>query len=447
MKIVIAGAGDVGYHLAKLLAFESHSAVLIDTQKDRLQHVSEHLDVSTLLGDTTSYEVLKEAGVAKSQLFIAATSNEAGNITACIIAKFLGADRTIARITKAEYLKEENRQHFKELGIDELISPEFLASQEIERLLDKIGLTDTFEFENGLLSLVGVTINADSLLLNRTSQETAYLNPQSDFLTVAITRKNETLIPRGSSKFALNDHVYFISKPVGLERITRFDTNNDKEIRKVIVLGASKLGVRIAESLHKKYKVKLIEVDKDRCLEVADQLDSDILIIHGDANDVDLLKEEGIEDTDAFIAVTGNSETNIISCLVAKKSNVAKTIALVKNVDYFAISQEIGVDSMINKKLLAADFIFRYVRQGEVLAVNSLPGVDAEVLEFEIKHHCKMLKAPLQELGFPKEAIVAGVVRDNEGMIVLGTYQFKLNDRVVVFCKPEAIHEVESFFR
>lgn len=446
MRIIIAGAGDLGFHLSKLLAYEEQDIVLIDQNVDVLDYAANHLDVSTIKGSSTSIKTLEEANVTKSDLLIAVTSNEETNITTCIIGKSLGVKRTVARISNIEFLHQREKLNLRDIGIDEIISPESLAAKEIKRLLKESAMTDTFEFEKGTLSLVGITVDENSELLNKTLTETAYLNPDHNFTTVAILRDNHTIIPHGENRFALNDHAYFIAEPDGIDRVMDLAGKKRIEIKNIMILGGSRVGINTAKQLSKKYNIKLIEQDKEKCFQLADEL-TDTMIINGDGRDLDLLKEEGIDLMDAFIAVTGNSETNIITSLVAKDSGVKKTIAMVENMDYIHLSQSIGVDTLINKKLIAANFIFRYIRKGQVLNLTSIHGVDAEILEFEVPDNSKIIDEELRNLNFPRTAIVGGVIRKNKGYTARGNFTFEPRDRVVVLSKQECIHSVENFFK
>lgn len=446
MRIIIAGAGDVGFHLAKLLAYEEHEIVLIDRDAERLQSVANSLDVATTRGNSTSYQVLEEANISKADLLISVTSSEETNIATSIIGKHLGAKKTIARIQNVEYLFNKEKLDLKDLGIDEIISPESLAAKEIKRLLKEAAFTDSFEFDNGKLTLIGVIIDEESTLKNKTLFEAAHLNPNNNFITVAILRDNETIIPHGENRFIVGDHAYFIAQPEGVDQVLRLSGKPRIGIKNIMVLGGSKVGYHTAKRLSRKFNVKLIEKDKDKAFELADEL-KNVMVINGDGRDVELLQEEGIEDMDAFIAVTGNSETNIMSSLVAKKHKVKKTISLVENMDYIHLSQEIGVDTMINKKLIAANFIFRYIRQGNVISLTSIHGVDAEILEFIVKAGSKITQGAIKALEFPKNAIIGGVVRNGVGQTAMGDFQLSPKDRVVVLCRPECIHRVEEFFK
>lgn len=446
MRIIIAGAGDVGFHLAKLLAFEKQDIILIDKDADALSQAGSSLDVGTIKGSSTSYQVLEEADVMNADLLIAVTSSEETNLTTAMIGKHLGAKKTIARIENVEFLLSKDKLDLKELGIDEIISPESLAAKEIKRLLKEVALTDTFDFDQGRLSLVGVTIDEHSQLRNKTMIEAARLNPDQNFVTVAILRRNSTIIPHGENKFLEGDHAYFVAQPDGVDRVLALSGKRKQEIKNIMILGGSKVGFHAAKRLSRKYNVKLIERDKEKCFELADQL-KNVMVICGDGRDLELLEEEGIEEMDAFIAVTGNSETNIISCLVAKNKHVKKTISLVENIDYIHISQNIGVDTMINKKLIAANFIFRYIRQGEVISLTSIHGVEAEILEFIVKAGSKITEKEIKALDFPKGAIIGGVVRNGVGHTTMGDFQFRPKDRAVVLCRPECIRAVEQFFK
>lgn len=446
MNVIIAGAGDVGFHLAKLLAKEDHEIILIDKNNDRLVQASKHLDVITIKGSSTSFAILEQAEVDTADLFIAVTQSEETNISTAIIAKHLGAKKTIARVQNMEFLFRKDKLNLYDLGIDEIISPESLAAREIKRLLREVAITDSFDFDNGKLSLIGVNICDNSTFAGKSLVEASRLQNTHTFNTVAILSDNTTIIPHGHTNYKAGDHAYFVALPEGVERILNMASVEKRhELKHVMVLGGSKVGIHAARRLSRKYSVKLIERNKEKCFQLADELPN-VMVINGDCRDVDLLEEEGIADIDAFIAVTGNSETNIISCLVAKDNNVKKTIALVENVDYIQLSQNIGVDTMINKKLIAANFIFRYIRKGEVVHLTTIHGVDAEVLEFIVKEDSKITADILRNVGLPESVVIGGVIRRGEAIIPTGDFQFRPKDRAVVLCKPESIQQVEEHF-
>lgn len=448
MKIIIAGAGEVGFHLAKLLSYESQDITLIDTNTESLTYAENHLDIKGVKGDATSISILQKANVNTADLIISVTGYEAANITICVLANELGAKQSIARISNTEYISNKGLIGFKKFGIDELISPELLAANEISLLLNQSAFTETYQFEGGALIMVGTTLTENATFVGKSVQDAAKLVPDLTFMPLAIQRESTsfTIIPRGNTLFREGDLVYFITTPEGVEPLRKSIGKEKEKIKDVMILGGSKIGFNTATDLcERKFNIKLIERLEDRAFDLADNLPK-ALVIKGDGRNVELLEEENLHDMDAFIAVTGNSETNIISCLVAKSKGVKKTIALVENIDYFQLSHSIGVDTLINKKLLAANSIFRYIRRGEVLAMTKLTNMNAELLEFQVKEKTRVVNSKIKDIDFPRNATVAGVVRDAKGIIPLGDFVIKPNDKVVICCLPKAIAQIEKLF-
>jgi len=449
MKIIIAGAGEVGFHLAKLLSYESQEITLIDTKKDSLTYAGEHLDIKTIKGDATSIQVLRDARIDTAELFIAVTSSESINITASVLAKQLGAKRTIARISNTEFIDNKETVNFSKFGIDELISPESLAASEIQLLLNQYGFNDTYEFENGALTMLGLRLSRTATFVGKSVKEAAELYSELHFIPIAIQRYGTqyTIIPRGDTQFKEGDKVVFMTSRGGDAELFELSGKVKIDIKNVMILGGSKIGQKTAKDLcASKFKVKLVESRKHIAEDLADDLPN-ALVICGDGRNVEILDEEHISDMDAFISVTGNSETNIMSCLLAKSKGVKKTIALVENMDYYQLSHSIGVDTLINKKLLAANNIFRYIRKGEVVAMTKLTNMNAELLEFVVKPNSKITGKYIKDLDFPRSAIFGGVMRNDEGVIPLGSFRIEAGDRVVVCCLPRSISEVEAFFQ
>ncbi len=447
MKIIIAGAGDVGFHLAKLLSKESQDTYVIDPSAAKLKYIDDHLDVITLKGDATSIQTLREVQIETADLILAVTESQNTNLTVAALSKKLGVKKTIARIQNTEFLstKEIN---FAEVGIDYMISPEYLASKEIELLLNESIFNDKIEFEKGIFNILGAKLTSNSPLLDRTVQEAKENFSTIDFITIALKRENEseTIIPRGNTVFKENDQVYFSVPKNHVGKIYTLIGKEKVGIKDVMILGGSKIGEKAAASLcSNNFNVKLIESKREKAFELADTL-SDTLIIQGDGRNVDLLEEESISNMDAFVAVTGNSETNIMSCLVAKSKGVEKTIALVENMDYINISQTIGIDTLINKKLLAASAIFKHVRKGKVLALANLHNVDAEVLEFFVRRNTKITEKPIKDIKLTEKAVFGGVIRNGKALMTFGNFQIEAGDKAIVFCLPEAIGEVEKLF-
>lgn len=448
MKIIIAGAGEVGFHLAKLLSYESQDITLIDSDKESLSYADNHLDIRALKGDATSISVLEDARVSDSDLLIAVTSSETTNMTLCMLAKQLGSKRTIARISNTEFIENKEIIRFKDLGIDELISPEELAASEIQSLINQSAFNDTYEFEGGTLTMVGICLPNGALFVGKNVKDAAATFPEVHFMPIAIKRAGTqfTIIPRGDTVFQAEDQVYFITSKEGVEELYKMTGTVKKDIKNVMILGGSKVGQKTARDLcSRKFNVKLIEKDKQKATELSEQLPN-ALVINGDGRNVALLEEESLSAMDAFIAVTGNSETNIMSCLVAKSKEIKKTIALVENMDYFQLSHSIGIDTLINKKLLAANNIFRYIRKGEVVAMTRLNNLNAEILEFIVKPKSAVNGKYIKDIDFPRLATIGGVIRDGEGMIVLGGFKISQGDRVVVCCLPSAIPKIEKLF-
>ncbi|HPQ21465.1 MAG TPA: Trk system potassium transporter TrkA [Saprospiraceae bacterium] len=445
MRIVIAGAGDIGFHLAKLLSTQQQDIVLIDMNQDVLDHAHSKLDVITIKGDCSSLSVLEKAQVSRANLFLAVTTFENNNIVACILAKKLGAGQTIARVGNQEFYDEDQKITFRELGVDKIISPTILAAQEVERLVAMSQLTDNFAFEGGKLSVIGVNMDEDSPFVYKTLKEINEKFPDIESRAIAILRGEETILPRSNTRLLKNDHVYFIAKENSVSKIVNLISTRLRKIKNVMIIGGTDLGRRVATLLENKYKVTIIEKDKENCKALVEELENS-LIIKGDPSNIEMLKEEGLESMDAFIALTPNSETNIITSLMAEQSGVSKTIALVDNTMYTHISQNIGVDTLINKKLIAANNIFRFVRKGQIEAITSLHGVDAEIIEFIIHKNNQLTKHVLRDLKFPKNALIAGVIRGEESLLPTGDFQLKVDDRVIVFALTESIYKLEEMF-
>ena len=447
MKIIIAGAGDVGFHLAKLLSYESQDTYIIDFDGEKLEYLNSHLDIITKKGDATSIKLLKEIGVDSADLLIAVTDSQNTNFTISVIGKSLGAKKTIARIDNSEFLNE-CEVDFKKFGLDFMISPQELAANEIKMLLDQSSFNDTVAFESGVFNVMGTLLTHNSPIIDLTVKEASHSFPSIDFTTIAIKRQgvSQTIIPRGDTRYELEDQVYFCVPNYSMKDLYPILGKKQFNIKNVMILGGSSIGQKTARNLCKNnFKVKLIEINREKAGLLAEEL-SDTLVISGDGRDLELLEEENIRETDAFIAVTGNSETNIMSCLVAKSKGVKKTIALVENMDYIDISQTIGIESLINKKLIAASNIFRHIRKGEILALANLHNIDAEVFEFEVKQGAKVTEHPIKYLRFPREAVFGGVIRNKKAMMATGDMQIQTGDKVIVFCLPEAIHTVERLF-
>jgi trk system potassium uptake protein len=445
MKIIIAGAGEVGSYLAHMLANEAQDTYLIDNNKKRLDKAKQHNDILGLEGDAKNTKTLIEAGVASCDLLIAATSSEETNLLICILGKKLGAKKTISRISNFEEIGGNMRTLYKEIGVDHVISPVEIAAKEIKQLIKHEAFLDNYDFEGGKLSVFSIQLTKESPMVGNCVLDSKYFNNNLSFKPVSILRKGETLMVQARTEFILDDIVYFISTPKGYEEIPLICGQKDFDIKDVMILGASRIGVLTAEKLEKKYNVTLIEQDEEKANKIALKL-KNTLVIHGDGTDVSLLEEQNIQDMDAFIAVTGDSETNIISSLVAKSHGVRKTISGVENIDYIKLSHNIGIDTLINKKVIAANDILKYIRKGEVNAIATL-NLDAEVIEFTVKAGSKITHKPLKDLRLPKMVNIAGIVRENKGFVPFGEFQLAEGDKAIIFTNDESIHQIETFFQ
>ncbi len=445
MKIIIAGDGEVGFHLAKLLSSENHSITIIDPQTDFIKLVENENNILAITGDPTSIEILKENNVKRSDLFVSVVHEEKTNILSASLAKQLGAKKTIARITKPEYLEEENQDYFKNMGIDHMVCPERLAADEIVALLNESGATEIFDFSQGQLSLVLIKIPEKSEFAHKKIEDINLLQPELIFRIVAIHRKSQTIIPKSSDVIIPNDFVYAVVKKPDIDEFLKHAGIEKYPIHNVMIIGGGRIGQKTAMRIEQKMNVKLIEIDKFRGRRLTNIL-QDTLIIHGDGRDIQLLQQEDIFQMDAFISVTANSETNILNCLIAKRLGVKRVIALIDNIDFIDLAQNIGIDITINKKLITAGHIAQYTMDAKVVSVKCLYGVDAEVLEFQAMHKSKATKRTIRDLGLPDGSIIGGVVRNKTGHIATGDFQIEPDDHVVVFALPEAYQKVQKYF-
>lgn len=445
MNIIIAGDGEVGFYLAEALVNSKHNITIVDPHEELLKMVDSHADLMTLVGESNSVANLKKANVAKADLVISVLHSEEINILTAILAKKLGAKYTIARVNTLQNLTPENKKIYNELGIDELISPEDIAGHEVVKLLQKPAATEIFELGEGKLQVLQIRINENAAVLKKSLNDIAKEYENLDFRAVAIHRGDNTFIPRGDSVFLPNDYVYVITKPEGMDKLMELGGMQDMEINNIMLIGGGRVGKVIAKQLEEEMNIKLFEISHERSLKLIDLLD-ETLIINGDARDINLLEDEGIEGIDAFIAVTNSSETNIITCLHAKKFGVKKTIALVENLDYIEISQNIGIDTIINKKLIAASYMIKHSMGDEVSSLKCLSGISSDIVEFIARKDSSVTKKPIKRLNMPEGSLIGGIVRDGVAFIATGDFQIIENDKVVVFALPGLTHKIDKMF-
>ncbi|MDD5870158.1 MAG: Trk system potassium transporter TrkA [Bacteroidales bacterium] len=444
MKIIIAGAGEVGTHLAKLLSKEGQDVILIDSDENKLHVVDSNYNLMTQTGSPTAFKTLKTANVKDTDLYIAVTPFETRNIVSCSMAKGLGARKTVARIDNYEFLKPDYIPFFKGIGVDELIYPEYFASAEMVSAIRNTWARNWFELYDGELILIGVKLRSNAQIINIQLKELALKS--HNFHISAIRRKHETIIPRGDDHLEIGDIAYFTTKKEFVSQIIELCGKTVTNVKRVMILGGSRIGVQLAHMLGDSYKIKIIELDSKKSFKLAERVPENTTIINGDGRDIELLQEEGIADYDAFIALTDSSETNILACLTAKEFGVSKTIAEVENIQFIPEAENLNIGTIINKKLLATSKIFQILLDFDSSNAKCLALTDAEVAELVVKPGSKVTKAPVKDLKLAKGMTIAGLIRDGKGMLVSGNTQIEAGDHVLIFCLSGAIHKVEKFF-
>ena len=445
MKIIIAGAGDVGCHLARMLSGDNHEITVIESDRKLLEDVSAVADLLTVEGDCTSFATLRKAIVRKADLFIAVNHEEERNIISAILAKQMGAKKSIARIDHNEYLEPNNKEVFINLGIDYLFYPEKIAARQVIKLLGHTATTEYVDFSNGKLSLVVFRLDPASELVGHTLLSFTEKQQPLSYRTVAITRDGRTIIPHGNDTYMEGDMVYIITKEDSVKEVMAFSGQSNIDINNLMILGGSQIGQRIALELQDKVNIKLVEYIADKAYKLAETLDS-TLIINEDGRNIEAMMEEGLSNMDAFVAVTGRSETNILAAMLAKRMGVKKVIAEVENLNYIKLAESIGIDTIINKKLISASNIFRFTLSTDVQAIKCLTGSEAEVLEFIVKPNSPATKAKVKDMDFPTEAIIGGIVRGDKVFIAVGNTEIQAYDRVVVFAMPNTIAKIGKYF-
>lgn len=443
MRIVIAGAGEVGSHLAKLLSREEQDIVVVDDDPSKLATLDANYNLMTCQGSTVSFSTLRDAGVREADLFIAVTPFEDRNVTACSIARYLGARQTVARIDNYEFMMARNRDFFTQVGINDIIYPEYLAALEIKTALKREWARNWFELSNGEIILVGVKVREGASIIGMKLRELT-MNRHHIHVS-AIKRGRDTIIPGGDDEIRCNDIIYFTTTREHVDDVRELCNKKVQKIRRVMIMGGSRIAVRLAAMAGNEWKIKIIETNPDRCRRLP-ELCPNCEIIHADGRDNDTLIEEGIYETDAFIALTDSSENNILGCLTAKEFGVGKTIAEVENIQLIYQAEGLNIGTIINKKLLASSKIFQILIDADSDSSKFLSLADAEVAEFEVKPGSRITGTPVKNLKISRDITLGGLVRRGKGMLVNGNTIFEPGDRVVVFCLSGLIHKVEKLF-
>jgi trk system potassium uptake protein len=448
LKILIAGAGEVGFELSKVLSEEHHDVTVLDERQSCLQRVIENLDVLTVEGNATSPHALVEAGARQADLMVAVTSVDEVNIIASMMAKRLGVKSVIARVRNQELSRPDAPITPSELGIDVLIHPEESAANEIHQLVKRASASDVVFLADKKLQMIGLRVEAGSEVMNKTLAEFAELYNNLSFRVIAISRRGTTIIPRGNNRMMTLDHIFIITKTEHIQQLVSATGHQNVTLRKVMIAGGSEVGRLLAKKLSadkQKWEIKLIEPNKEVATEIANN-NRDILVLNGNPTDPNLLVVEGIQEMDAFISVTEDEESNIISCLMAKHLEVKKTVALVSKSQYVPLSQTIGIDAIVNVKASASDEIHRQIRQGMLLTVKALTGIKAEIIEVEAGKNCAILDKPIHSLKIPDGIVIGGILRNGLAEVATGKSIIRKGDRVIILALPQSIKKVEEMF-
>jgi len=445
MYIIIIGAGDVGYNLAKTLCYERHDVVIIEKGYEAYNRAADSLDAQVIHDNGCSFTVLEKAGVENADLLVAVTDSDEANLLAGMMAKQYHVGKTVVRVKNREFLRSDSPVNAQKLGIDLIIHPESIAAHGAVRLLRQSVATDIIEFAGGEIILMGIQLDKNTPILKRRLIDLAQDYRHLAFRTVAIQRKDITRIPHGQDVLLENDRIFVTIPKDRIAEVLQITGKENIKLENIMILGGGQVGYLVARELERNHNIKVIESNQDKSENLAEKLRKS-LVIHGDGRDLNLLALEGIIDMDAFIALTGDDETNLIACLMAKHLQVPKIISLINKVEYSPIIPTIGINSYISKQLLTVNQILKFIRRGDIVNVASIPGITAEAIELIPKPGSKVTTKPLAELKFPRDAIVGAVMREHEFLIPTGETQLQPGDQVVLFAMPAAIHEVEKLF-
>lgn len=444
MRVVIAGAGAVGTHLAKLLSGENQDVIIMDPDKEKLNFSKSHFEIMTMEGSSTSLKDLKEVGVEEADLFIGVTPDESVNITSCMLASKMGAKKTFARIDNFEYLLPKNKEFFESLGVDSMVYPEMLAAKEIVSAIKRPWVRLWVELFGGAITLVGVKVRDNSELVGKHLYEIS-VTPKK-FHIVAIKRNNRTIIPKGSDQVLSGDILFFTTTNEFIDEIPDITGKKNFEVKNIMIMGGSRIAIRTCQYLPSDIKIKLLESDKNKCYQLLQKVPKNVTVYHDDGRNSEFLQEESIKDTDAFIAVTGNSEANILACLAAKRFGVRKTVAEVENMDYISMAENLDIGSIINKKLITVSNIYRVLLNADVSNVKSLTFANADVAEIIARPNSVITKKAIKRLSLPNNMTLGGLIRNGEPMLIDGDTQVEPYDNVVVFCLDDALRDAEKLF-
>ena len=446
MKIIIGGAGAVGTHLAKLLSREHHDITIMDASPEKFENLVTNYDLMGCAVSPTSIEGLRSAGVGNADLVIGVTPNETENLTCCMLASKMGAKKTVARVESLEYLQEQNKEFFKEVGIHSLIMPEMIAAEEIVNNVQRSWIRQIWEVENSTLLMMGIKVRENCQILNVPLKDLGMSN--APYHIVAIKRHGETLIPHGNDALQAYDLAYFMTSKKYMSHIREITGKTDyPDVKNVIIMGGGRTAVYAARLMPNDINIKIIEKDRERCQELNKLIDNkNVMIIHGDGRDISLLNEENIQNTQAFVGLTSSSEANILGCLTAKRMNVCKSIAMLSNLSFVDMAESLDIGTLINKQSIAASYIYRMMLKADVTNVKSLMVANADVAEFNVKAYSKITRKLVKDLDLPLGSTIGGLIRNGQGFLVNGNTQIVEGDHVVAFCLENDLNKLSSFF-
>ena len=446
MKIIIAGAYAIGTYLAKLLSRNNQDIILMDESIEKLEKLDSDFDLMTMNASCASITALKEAGAESADLFIAVTPDENKNMTSCMLAKGLGAKKTVAKVDNYEYVAPDVNDFFEKLGISSIIYPELLAAKDINNGLKMSWVRQRWDVHNGALVMLGIKLRETCEILNQPLKDIS--GPDDPYHVVAIKRDGDTIIPGGNDELKLYDMAYFMTTRQYIPFIRKIvGKEHYVDVKNVMVMGGGRTAVRAVKTMPEYMNVKIIEANEQRCDRLNELLDDDrALIIHGDGRDVSLLQEEGIRSTQAFVALTGNAETNILACLTAKRMGVRKTVAMVENEDYVNMAESLDIGTIINKKAIAASHIYQMMLDANVHNVRFLMNANADVAEFIPQEGSKITQKAVKDMRLPYGVTIGGLVRDGEGHLVSGNTRINAGDTVMVFCHSTNMKKIENLF-
>ena len=447
MKIIIAGAGAVGTHLAQLLSRERHDITVMDENRERMGDLSSNFDLLTICDSPMSIQGLKDAEVGKADLFIGVTPDEAHNMTCCMLASKLGARKTVARVDNYEYTLEENRSFFRSVGIDSIIYPEMLAGREIISNIKRSWVRQWIDIHDGELIMVGVKLRESAQILDKPLRD--LFDPATPCHVVAVKRAEETLIPHGNDCLHLGDIAFFMTTPEYVNYIREI-TGKDKypDVKTIFFMGGSSTAVHALWNMPDYMHAKVFEPDPKRCERLNELLagQSNVLVINGDGTDPNLLMDEGIHKAEAFAALTGSSEQNILACLSARRLGIKKTVAMVENSDYIKVAENLDIGFIINKKTFAASHIYQMMLKADITTMKNLLVANADVAEFQVNPGARIASKSVMELHLPTTVTLGGLVRDGKGLLINGRTQIQPGDTVVAFCLENEVKRLEKYF-